>query len=1027
MENIYSASKRGVFRTPIFSLENYFELFANQDETKKYIEKLKNNDVFREILSISSNDLITEIDNGSITNDSRLKLLYSCIKYAIRSSTRCTPFGLCAGVSIVSFAESTDLKLNAKSKSLKYVRPDMEWLLEVINKIESNDNILENLKICFNSYVYPKGNRLVNPWKVGIKTADTQSTMISIRNSKLMELIMNATSDYILYKDLKKLIKKEYSNVTEEKIENFLKELLVNEYLMTELSPIMINNQPLQQILDILKNVPIAQKYYLKLNDIQNMLHDYAQCDIGKAGTKLNDICNCMKDINKSKNYIQVDLKKAPLKTHLSEKIPRAAQEFLDLLCQIADYEYEPNHIINFKSNFIEKYGFNVAIPILEVFDNDQGIGAPAGYMNPQTKQQLVFYSQKTSKFQKYLLYKVQEAIKLNHKEVRLIDAELTLLKTNYIPLELLPKSVELCLEVIADDEKKIDEGNFQIIPTGFVATESAGKSFGRFAYMFSKEIEEQRTKRIEENSEFITAELVEYPLYKRNCNIMLCNTTSKYQLHMNTPKSLKNNYLSISDVCIGLDSNTNGFYFKSAKLNKRIVFTSNNLFNPILGSNIFRFLKENSELTCLPIVHAYNLFQTLDLPYTPRIVYKRIVISPAMWKIPYSIKIEDIIDYKQMWGIPDMVYLVQGDNKLLLNLKNKYHLQLLLNLNKNQSEDIMLLEAIGIEDSRWLKDIDHESYKNELVLSFHKNNYEVIVAQPEISVLETETEIKDVCPSFYTTKSYCTLLDEGWVYLKMYCDSKDNDEIIGEEIYRWCEYLSRKKKIEQYFFVRYSDSENHIRLRMKMVYDSKDVLNTLLNWQKDLQKNYFISKFQIDTYHREIQRYGGEHLIKYAEEVFYRDSQVIAEILNKKKIINVSEDLFGILNILSIAYAYGLSDENLEQWLSQTISPTSYRKQFQERRIEILEMIDLFFKKESMLNDSEFIDTRTKAIASYKEQIDISDKKGTLTSSKADILSSIIHMSMNRFKGNNSWEQKIRALTRNGLYAYCQMKKHYK
>lgn len=65
---------------------------------------------------------------------------------------------------------------------------------------------------------------------------------------------------------------------------------------------------------------------------------------------------------------------------------------------------------------------------------------------------------------------------------------------------------------------------------------------------------------------------------------------------------------------------------------------------------------------------------------------------------------------------------MVQGDHKLLLNLKNPYHIQLLIELNSKKADDVVLTEAIGYNDSSWLNDVNGSPFANEVVLSFLKS-----------------------------------------------------------------------------------------------------------------------------------------------------------------------------------------------------------------------------------------------------------------------------------------------------------------
>lgn len=195
MQNeLYQPNEYVVIRTPINSTEEFCHLFSNAKLTKQRIQNLKEDSCFRELLKTASHDLAQYfLDENAACTD---KLLHSGIKYAIRSSSRCTPYGLCAGVSLAKLGEHTDILLGNKNSFVKFSRPDMEWLFSIIHKIISDKNILPSLKVCSNPYIYEKGSRLINPWHVDLAGVGSKETQISIRNSPLVQHVL---SYYKLY------------------------------------------------------------------------------------------------------------------------------------------------------------------------------------------------------------------------------------------------------------------------------------------------------------------------------------------------------------------------------------------------------------------------------------------------------------------------------------------------------------------------------------------------------------------------------------------------------------------------------------------------------------------------------------------------------------------------------------------------------------------------------------------------------------------------------------------------------------
>lgn len=1024
MNNYYTPYTNVVLRSPYYSLDKYFQIFENVKNTESYLQALQDDKTFQELLALSSQDLFKEITSNANAITSNTPLFYSCMKYMIRSASRCTPYGLCAGVSMATLAKHTNIQLSSKQYNMKYARVDMAWLLAVIEKIAADKNVLPYLEVSTNSYTYVNGIRVINPWYVNFKESDCLNTFNSIRNTSLVKYILSLSEKPILFKDLQEKIQQKYPNVSDSKINGFLNILIENEFLLLNILPPLINSDPLKYLLTLLKDIPSAYEWYEKLSIIQKLIDKYAQASSESSIFLYKQLCTLMSSLNISKNYIQVDLKKQLNKDSLSNEIAKEAQEYITLLCELADLKYEPNNISTFKNKFIEKYGFDVAISILEVFDNDLGIGAPFDYTAPLTTQKGVIPKTSKSNLEIYLNQKIHEAINKNESEVFLTSDELAPFKNKTIETDLLPESLELCFEVVSKNLTALDSGEFQLIPTGFIMSDYAEKSFGRFCHMF-KEFDNSINA-----PDIATVEICEYPAHKRNCNVLLCNSTAKYQLNLNIPKTGSINNIDIHDIYIGIDSTTNKFYIKSNKLNKRLSIRCNNLFNSKLGSNIYRFLEENNALPALPLIQSYYSFLSFSQPYVPRILYKRIIIAPAQWRLPHKTTkdgVENLRAYIKEWNIPRFVYFIKSDNKILLDLNNDYHLNLLYDIGHKTKDGIILIEAIDIRESHWLKDTEGHSYQNEIILSFYKN--EVRKIKPSImvpAVLNNKNSLNDICPTQYEKNTLLAPTVDGWIYLKLYCNSNAFDEIISKEIHEWCSNLYNNQILEKYFFIRYSDPNNHIRLRLKFYSDQHEYIPRILEWINYLREHHFILNLQISSYCRETWRYGGKNAIPLAESIFFRDSQLIEEIILKRTQLSLSEDMFGIINILSICYAFGLQQEDILLWLSEQISPSRYRKDFQNNRISILNTITDFINNDILLKSIDFT-ARNNAIKDYKQLLDILDDKGELTASKSNILSSLIHMSLNRFKGNNIWEEKIRALTRHGLYAFNQKRQHSK
>jgi len=86
----------------------------------------------------------------------------------------------------------------------------------------------------------------------------------------------------------------------------------------------------------------------------------------------------------------------------------------------------------------------------------------------------------------------------------------------------------------------------------------------------------------------------------------------------------------------------------------------------------------------------------------------------------------------------------------------------------------------------------------------------------------------------------------------------------------------------EQWFFVRYHDPGCHLRVRFRGEPGrlQAEVLAALLPAASAWVEEGRLRQVQLDTYEREVERYGGPEGIGLAEQIFHWDSVAVAEIL---------------------------------------------------------------------------------------------------------------------------------------------------
>ncbi len=121
----------------------------------------------------------------------------------------------------------------------------------------------------------------------------------------------------------------------------------------------------------------------------------------------------------------------------------------------------------------------------------------------------------------------------------------------------------------------------------------------------------------------------------------------------------------------------------------------------------------------------------------------------------------------------------------------------------------------------------------------------------------------------------------EEWLYLKVYCGTVTSDYLVARLYKEVATRLWDDHLIHRWFFIRYQDPEHHLRIRFQLNQNQffQPVLERITCFLRPFVDQSLVWKIQIDTYQRELERYGAGR-IELAEEFFCYDSQMVCRLL---------------------------------------------------------------------------------------------------------------------------------------------------
>lgn len=176
--------------------------------------------------------------------------------------------------------------------------------------------------------------------------------------------------------------------------------------------------------------------------------------------------------------------------------------------------------------------------------------------------------------------------------------------------------------------------------------------------------------------------------------------------------------------------------------------------------------------------------------------------------------------------------------------------------------------------------------------------------------------------------RSFC--IGSEWLFYKVYTGVKTTDIVLAK-IYPILTGLKQNGILSHWFFIRYKDPDEHLRLRFycEVPQKTSQVIEALYPVFDDLLQRDIVWKLQTDTYNREIERYG-EDTIALSEKIFYLDSEMIVQYLAFKPHLSdaQTELLFSLLAIDAFLNSFGLNGADKLALLDEL--QFSFKKEFQ-------------------------------------------------------------------------------------------------
>lgn len=713
-----------VMRFPRYPLDTLLRCLDNSDELWRVFksEDFKNAILFATPALYER--LIRLLSGSDISPSKKLKIESSLVKYLSRMSSRCTPFASLASCGCVKWGLEQNV-VPDESRIERY-RLDMLYCCVISQKLLKKHAVREQLEFRANSTLYQIGRNV----RYISSHSNGQGRLFQIKELPMtspIRLVLRNTRKYTPFENIVSLMTSNYEMAADDARE-YIHHLVDNQILVSSIDPMVTGEDMFKHLSSSIGHIDDSWKDILgELQDCIDQLSSSKPSIKNESKQRRikqiidENVVNC-----NAKYLLQLDLFSRHDKSSMDKRIISQVKQGMDFLCRVNPF-YQNSTLETFKHRFVARYQ-DQEIPLLEALDPDVGVGyfhTQDRASNPLIDDIKLPVKRSTSKsyvltpLQQILLEKISQNDNSDYHCIHLMDDDVSHLPISYADL---PVTMSAMFKV----HRYLDRGEFLLGGLYFRGS-SAANLLGRFAYGEEKILQLVKQITIKEqelNDDKIVAEIAHIPR-SRTGNILYRPYLRDYEINYLANTMIDNN-INVNELLVSVKQGR--FFLRSLRSKKEILpaLTTAHNYSGTDTSPVYRFLCDlQHQQGRSSLVFTWGPLS--ELKHLPRVMYRNIVFSYERWvltrdQIPI-IKGKVTGQALQHWtsncGLPRYVFLVSGDNKLLVDTECVISVEAMLSELGNSTlfvfEEFIPCESVT-------SDRNGHDYMNECIVPLTKN-----------------------------------------------------------------------------------------------------------------------------------------------------------------------------------------------------------------------------------------------------------------------------------------------------------------
>ncbi|HKQ62734.1 MAG TPA: lantibiotic dehydratase [Candidatus Polarisedimenticolaceae bacterium] len=998
------------------------EVAANEDRARLRagLAEVYRRPEIREALFLASSALESRLATWEPGADADQDLDLALVRYFERMAARPTPFGLFAGITVGALGSTSELSLGSLGQCRRHTRLDMGYVTRLTQTLAERPEVHSRLTFRPNSSLYPVAGRLrYAEWTDGREGRSYR--LVAVDRTDYLDAALARARHGATLAAIAEAVAAAAGDVDAAETAAFVDELVAGRLLVADLEPAVTGGEAGQRLVEHLRQHLGPTAIDATLERVGHLLAELDASGVGASPQRYTQLARELEPLGVEvdpSRLVQVDLTRMPVSAVLDDKLAADLLRGTEILRRL-DLGPASDGLQSFRDAFVARYGTR-EVPLVLALDEDVGIGfdgtlGPAADRSPLLQGLAIGAGlarpADAPAPHPLLVSKWAEATRIGAVEITLDDRDVEALAPADTPPY--PLAFSISARIAARTPEALARGDYQIHLYGAHGP-SGARLLGRFCTTDERlrcAVENHLREEEARSPGAVFCEVVHLPEGSLG-NVLLRPVLRDYEIpYLGRSGAPSDRQIPITDLMLRVEPGG------------RIVLRSQRLDREILPrlSTAHNFIA-----SCLPIYRFLGVLQSqsvaqiigwswgsLELaPFLPRVRYGRLVFSRARWELPTEFLdpqrrqspgalLAELRAWRRRGNVPRRVVLGDNDQELFVDLDNVLSVEALLDVVRGRKRAILVELFPG--PGELCVSSPEGAFVHELVVPF------VAPQRPASSSVAGRRARVSAIERSLTPGS-------DWLYVKLYTGTAAADTVLREIVAPLAARAQSNGAVDRWFFIRYGDPDWHLRLRFHGA-PARLLEETLPELQRavvPLLDNGLVWRMQLDTYERELERYGGADAIEDVERLFHADSEAVLAVLSEPSVDGALDARWKLalagMDLLLEDFGFDLSARLA---LARQLREESAREFRVGKRLRI-QLGSKFRAERGQLESLErlpgigWLRERSQAHATPVARLRQRAEAGQLEVSLPDLACSVMHMHANRLLRSAQRQQEL-------------------